>query len=136
MTQAPVRPNIPVGLGTKVGLSASVVQFVGVLVTVLLDGDHSEETISLLVTATVTLVTVLWGRFKQADTAIKQETAVRTALVTQGLGGDVPPANRAVSEPDEGSADYGALGEPDEPYLVEDLEEIHEKRDIHDAEGF
>lgn len=54
-----------VGLATKTGLSAALIQFV-TAIGLLLDGDHSTEAVTALITGGATLLTVLWGRYRQA----------------------------------------------------------------------
>lgn len=54
-----------VGLATKSGLSAALIQFV-TAVLLLIDGDHSTAAVAALVSAGVTLITVLVGRYVQA----------------------------------------------------------------------
>lgn len=74
-TAPPKPPVIPVGLGTQVGLAATAVQWLVALVTALLAGDHSEETITALITGGVTLATVIAGRMIQAAAAYLADRA-------------------------------------------------------------
>lgn len=62
----PAAPVIPVGLGTKLGTSGVAVLSVLALTTAVLKGDHSTETLVLLVSAVGVLIRVIDGRYKQA----------------------------------------------------------------------
>lgn len=107
-------PHVSVGLGTQVGLATAMAAFVGGIVSVLVDGDHTPETLTAFAVATVTLVTTLIGRFAQAY-ALAQNEAFES-LEDQGP--------------------HRALGGPDEPYEDDDeWDDAHEKADLHDAEG-
>jgi hypothetical protein len=64
-----VLPKIPNGLATKVGLLATVAATGAAAVAAILDGDHSEETITLLVTAALTAYGLIRGRSEQAAAA-------------------------------------------------------------------
>ena len=61
-------PNvtIPVGLSTSLGVLGTMVLGVVGLVTAVLNGDHTSETITALVTATLVLATTIYGRMHQA----------------------------------------------------------------------
>lgn len=62
---------IPVGLATKLGVyGTSVLAIVG-LVTAVLDGDHTPETLTALATATIVLATTIYGRMKQAAAMLR-----------------------------------------------------------------
>lgn len=58
--------TIPVGLGTQLGTLGTVVLGFVALLTAVLHGDHSAETIAALLGAVTTLVTTIGGRMAQA----------------------------------------------------------------------
>lgn len=57
---------IPVGFASKLGVYGTSILAIVALVTAVLDGDHTPETITALVTATIVLATTVYGRMKQA----------------------------------------------------------------------
>jgi hypothetical protein len=59
-------PRIPVGLATKLGVYSASVLGIVALITAVLNGDYTEETLMALAGAVITLVTTLIGRFAQA----------------------------------------------------------------------
>lgn len=62
---------IPIGFATKLGVyGTSVLAIVG-MVTAVLDGDHTPETLVALVTATIVLATTIYGRMKQAAALLR-----------------------------------------------------------------
>ena len=61
----------PVGLATKTGLTAAAGQFTAAVLLVVLDGDHTTEAVTALITAALTLLTVLQGRYTQATAQIR-----------------------------------------------------------------
>jgi hypothetical protein len=65
----PVGPVVPVGLATRLGQIVSAIFGLIALVTAVLNGDHSQETITSLVLMTVTVVTLMGGRYLQAAMA-------------------------------------------------------------------
>jgi hypothetical protein len=60
-------PTIPIGLATKAGLSGAVGLFVAALVATI--SDQTPEAIGALAAATLSLLTVLGGRYAQAAAA-------------------------------------------------------------------
>jgi hypothetical protein len=58
--------TIPSGLATQLGVYGTSVMAIVALVTAVLDGDHTPETLIALVTATIILATTIYGRMKQA----------------------------------------------------------------------
>jgi hypothetical protein len=73
----------PVGLATTAGLAATAGQFAAALVVVFAaDGSDRLAAIAPLVTATVTLVTVLGGRYVQAKAAIGAAPFATPAAIT------------------------------------------------------
>lgn len=115
--------KVSVGLGTVAGLGTAFSAFIGGIVAILLDGDHSPETITAFATGTVALVTTLLGRFSQAKEQIRA-TATVTAASAVVLDAEAP------ADVERG------LGAADEPYYDEpDFDPALEKRDIHDATG-
>jgi hypothetical protein len=66
-------PSPPVGLATKTGLAAAAGQFAAALTLVLVDGDHTTEATTALITAAVTLITVLQGRYAQATALTRRD---------------------------------------------------------------
>lgn len=62
----PTPPVIPVGLGTKLGLFGTSVLAVIALVTAVLHGDHTFETLVSLAGAVALLYKVVDGRYQQA----------------------------------------------------------------------
>lgn len=58
-----------VGLATKVGTLVAAIFGLVALVTAVLDGDHSQETITALVLTAVTVWTLMGGRYLQAAAA-------------------------------------------------------------------
>lgn len=62
---------VPTGLATKLGVYGTSVLAIVALVTAVLDGDHTPETITTLVTATIVLATTIYGRMKQAAAAYR-----------------------------------------------------------------
>lgn len=60
------RFTVPVGLATKLGVYGASVLYIASLVTAVLNGDHTPETLTTLATATIVLATTIYGRMKQA----------------------------------------------------------------------
>lgn len=122
-TSPPAQPVVPVGLGTQVGLAAAAAQFAACVLTVFLDGDHSQETILTLVTATVTLVTVLVGRFAQAYAMLRD--ARQAAAPTVVVNAPVIPAP-ADPNPEPSDPDLTDEGDPlgTDTDLVPDTREV------------
>jgi hypothetical protein len=108
--------NPPFGLATYLGIAAAAIQYITAIV-ILIVGGPVEASITTLVTATGALVTVLGGRYVQANSQIKAAAAPGTAL---GLlpgedeidDTDVPASFSAGNEGDEPlpPAPAGAVG--------------------------
>ena len=69
-------PQIPVGIGTKLGVIASSLAAIFALVATILEGDHSTETIGALIAAALPLYAVIKGRMDQATAAVAKAPAV------------------------------------------------------------
>jgi hypothetical protein len=72
----PVAPGVisdqpSVGLGTQAGLVATAILGIAAIVTAILNGDHSTETVASLAGAVVTLCTTIGGRMAQAAAALR-----------------------------------------------------------------
>jgi hypothetical protein len=57
---------IPVGLGTMLGAFGTTILGVAALVSAVLGGDHTAETVGALASAAIVLVATIAGRFAQA----------------------------------------------------------------------
>lgn len=65
-----VKPKVSVGVTTIVGFVAAAAQY-AVAIAAFVESSHDEPAIGVLVTATVTLITTLGGRFSQATAAAR-----------------------------------------------------------------
>lgn len=65
----PAEPTIPVGLATRLGTAVAAVFGLIALITAVLEGDHSQETIIALILAALNVFIVLGGRYAQAALA-------------------------------------------------------------------
>jgi hypothetical protein len=65
------RSAVPVGLATKMGVYGTSVLAIVALVTAVIDGDHTPETLTALATATIVLATTIYGRMKQAASILQ-----------------------------------------------------------------
>jgi hypothetical protein len=74
-----VNPKVGIGFGTVSGMLLAIGQYLGAI-GLMLAGDLTAESIGAMGTATLTLVTVLIGRYKQASEAIKSVSAERAAI--------------------------------------------------------
>lgn len=61
-----VQTDISKGLATQIGQAVGAAFALIALVTAVLDGDYSQETITALILSAVTFVTLMAGRFAQA----------------------------------------------------------------------
>lgn len=115
--------NIPVGLATQLGKLGVAAFGVVALVAAVLHGDHSEETITALIGAIATLLTLMGGRYAQAAAALRDAPSLRQSGSNGSLdfpdelepADDAPAAAQTVPiadpksiQPDEGDA--GASG--------------------------
>jgi hypothetical protein len=71
-------PKVSVGLGTLLGIIAAVGQYAGAVAVALESSSSTADAIPLVVTATVTLITVIGGRMAQAAAALKAAATVAT----------------------------------------------------------
>jgi hypothetical protein len=81
------------GLSTQVGLLSSAILGVVAIVTAILNGDHSSETIASLAAAVFTLCTTIGGRMYQAAQLLRG-AAPYVESASSGFGPteiDVPP---------------------------------------------
>jgi hypothetical protein len=62
----PAEPVISQGLATRVGQVSGAVFGLVALITAVLDGDHTAETITALVLSALSLLTLMAGRYAQA----------------------------------------------------------------------
>jgi hypothetical protein len=93
-----VDPKISIGLGTISGILFAVAQYLGAI-GLMLAGDLTAESITAMATATLTLVTTIAGRFKQADSAIKAiSSPPTTANPTVGSITDFAPSGPPAPE--------------------------------------
>lgn len=68
-TSPPAPPVVPVGLSTQVGLVVAAILGLIAGVTSFLEGDHTEETVTLIAGSVVVLYGVIKGRMDQAAAA-------------------------------------------------------------------
>ena len=61
-----MHPDIPKGLATQIGQVVGAGFALVALVTAVLEGDHSQETITALILSAVTFVTLIVSRSAQA----------------------------------------------------------------------
>jgi len=104
-------PVIPIGLGTKLGLSSAALFSLVALVAAVMNGDHTTETITALIIAGVSVVRTVDGRMAQG-----------AALVTA-----------APVAADEGLLDPALLEEDTQEFdvLCNPQDEV---KDLHDAD--
>jgi hypothetical protein len=72
--------NIPIGFASKLGVYSASVLAIAALVTAVLNGDHSEATLTTLAGAVITLVTTLAGRFAQAYAILRSDQSIQGAV--------------------------------------------------------
>jgi ABC-type transport system involved in cytochrome bd biosynthesis fused ATPase/permease subunit len=77
--------KVPIGPSTKMGVYGTSVLAVVALVTAVLDGDHTPETMTALFTATFLLATTIYGRMKQAA-AVYHNAPTPLEGVTSAVG--------------------------------------------------
>jgi hypothetical protein len=65
-------PEIPKGLATQIGQIVGAAFALIALVTAVLDGDHSQETVTALILSAVTFITLMAGRFAQAYAMLRE----------------------------------------------------------------
>lgn len=125
---SPLVPDVPVGLGSKVGIGSGVlVAFVGA-VFAFADGDHSEETITALIVGGALILSVVWGRMLQAIAQIKAAQPKVIALAAPA--GELPSGDGPLTEGDMADHDRAIEGDGyDRPY-----DQDAEARQIEDAE--
>jgi hypothetical protein len=71
----PTLPDVPIGFLTKLGVVVAAVAAIIGGVTAVLNGDHSEETITLIASSIATVVAVVLGRSIQNAAAIANKPA-------------------------------------------------------------
>jgi hypothetical protein len=69
------RVTVPIGLSTQLGVYGTSVLAIVALVSAVLDGDHTLETLTALATATILLATTIYGRMKQASAVYHNATS-------------------------------------------------------------
>jgi ABC-type transport system involved in cytochrome bd biosynthesis fused ATPase/permease subunit len=67
--------TIPSGLATQLGVFGTSAMAIVALVSAVLDGDHTPETLVALATATIILATTIYGRMKQAAAVYHNATS-------------------------------------------------------------
>lgn len=92
---------VPVGLATKLGVYGTSVLAIVALVTAVLDGDHTPETLTALGTAAVVLATTVYGRMVQAAALLRDAPSP-----LQGLQAATNVINAPLDPPPEGTT-YG-----------------------------
>lgn len=91
-----VETKIAKGLATHVGQVVGAAFALIALVTAVLDGDHSQETITALILSAITFVTLMAGRFAQAY-ALLRDTPSPTRLIASAGGiAPTPPTDAEV----------------------------------------
>jgi hypothetical protein len=90
---------VPVGTTTKVGAAGAAVLALGAGVAAVVNGDLSTETITALVGAVVTLVTVLAGRYAQATAIAGATVTGASAQAVQAMQVAQSPAPVAPAQP-------------------------------------
>lgn len=99
----PDLPDIPVGFATKLGVIVSALFGVATIVTAIMNGDHTEETIAALAAAVLTLYKVLDGRYNQATAQVT--TAIPTdVVVTNVNGAEAVPSEADLANDFQGEA--------------------------------
>lgn len=94
--KAPAPGGIPVGLATKLG-QAGIAAFVLLgIITSILDGDHTPETIWSIVGALATLLTLMGGRYAQAAAQLRSFGDA----IHPGVGGVPPDHDESEAQPE------------------------------------
>lgn len=71
--------QIPVGIATKLGTVAGAAAAVAAIVTAVLEGDHTPETLGALAAAVLAFWKVMDGRYKQATARRATSTPIWTS---------------------------------------------------------
>lgn len=88
----PAQPVIPLGFASKLGVYSTAALSIVALVTAVLDGDHTPETLVALAAAVITLATTLWGRFMQAYAIYRDKPGLESLVQIAGLiNSPLPP---------------------------------------------
>jgi hypothetical protein len=116
-------PQIPWGPASSLGVGATLVQYVLAIIAFATGEDRSEETITFIITGTVTLVTVIAGRMAQSKAAINGDAQVKAgfkylaAASTETIGGDdeeegddESPTTKDIAPPTDVPQDQGTGG--------------------------
>jgi hypothetical protein len=133
--------QIPVGLATKLGTVAGAAAALAALVSAVLEGDHTPETLGALAAATIAVYKVMAGRYDQAIRQQRQAPLTFPGPMTPSAAasgstseltwsvGDIRPEEEDEPEPDEFDADghlitFSPLSEDDveEAYMAQDDE--------------
>jgi hypothetical protein len=93
-------PAISIGLGTKLGALGTTILGVAALVSAVLGGDHTAETIGALASAAIVLVATIAGRFAQAY------------AIYRNLPASPPSPVGTTYQPSKSSDDVGSLNDP------------------------
>src|SRR3954470_21450362 len=91
---------VPVGIATKLGVYGTSVLAIVALVTAVLDGDHTPETLTALATATIVLATTIYGRMVQAAALLRNAPSPLQGLQSAA---DVLNAPLGQKPPEEGT---------------------------------
>lgn len=78
--QTPPTVEIPVGLGTKLGIGTGVIGTFIAALTAVLHGDHTPVTITALVIAALAVIRTIDGRMQQATAALKDAPSAKQLL--------------------------------------------------------
>ncbi len=97
--------TIPVGLATKLGVYGASVTALLAIVSAILNGDHSVETLTAGATAAILLSTTIYGRMKQAAALIS------AAPTLQGATDALAVINAPYPEPQPDGAIVGKSGQ-------------------------
>jgi hypothetical protein len=114
----PVGPVIPEGLATKLGKWGTAASILLALLVEVLEINLSEDTEKLALGGLALALTTIAGRMAQSAAALRDA-----------------PSPRQQGDPAVCSdcGTVGALGGPDDPYLVEGFSADNERRDLHDS---
>lgn len=82
MPDTPTPPEIPQGLGSQIGKAVGAAFALIALVTAVLQGDHSQETITAMILSAVTFATLMAGRFAQAYALLRDAPSPQQVIST------------------------------------------------------
>lgn len=92
--QPPVAPEIPVGLATRIGQVVAAIFGLIALATAVLNGDHSQETITALILSAVTVFVLMGGRYAQAALALLAQRPSSLVVSNVATTDEDPPPLR------------------------------------------